>query len=174
MVVTSSQQAPGDLEQVRELLNSWWIPNDVRVPEDRFDAYVAAHHPGLPVSELRRLRALRDDVRAVVEGAALLPSLDGWIPKLKVRPRLVDDGHEVTFDAGESVAGTLLSIVLRAVQNGTWPRLKACPDCRWVFFDPTRNGTKRWCLMNAGSPAGRACGTIAKVRRFRERQRGEE
>ena len=69
-VVTSSQQAPGDLEQIRELLNSWVIPNDVRIPEDRFDAYVAAHHRGLPPAELQRLRALRDDVRAVVECAS--------------------------------------------------------------------------------------------------------
>jgi predicted RNA-binding Zn ribbon-like protein len=172
-VVTSNQQAPGDLEQIRELLNSWVIPNDVRVPEDRFDAYVAAHHREMPPAALHTLRAFRDDVRAVVEGASPPSTLDGWIRKLKVRPHLVDDGPKVTFDAGESVAGALLSIVLRAVQDGTWPRLKACPDCRWVFFDPTRNGTKRWCLMNAGSPTGRACGTNAKVRRFRERQRSE-
>jgi predicted RNA-binding Zn ribbon-like protein len=39
-----------------------------------------------------------------------------------------------------------------------------------VFYDNTRNGGKRWCLMNAGGPDGRACGTIAKVRRYRDRQ----
>ncbi len=67
-------------------------------------------------------------------------------------------------------AGDYLAIVLAAIADRTWPRLKACPDCRWVFFDHTRNGSKRWCLMNAG-PTGRACGTIDKVRRFRQRQR---
>jgi predicted RNA-binding Zn ribbon-like protein len=172
-MVTSSQEAPGDLEQIRELLNSWLIPNDVRVPEDHFDKYVAAPHSPQSPTELHGLRALRDQVRAVVEMTAPLSSLDGWVTKLKVRPRFVDDGPKVTFDTGKSTAGALLSIVLCAVQDGTWGRLKACPDCRWVFFDRTRNGTKRWCLMNAGNPAGRACGTNAKVRRFRERQRAD-
>jgi predicted RNA-binding Zn ribbon-like protein len=37
-----------------------------------------------------------------------------------------------------------------------------------VFYDHTRNASKRWCLMNAGGPNGRACGTIAKVRRYRQ------
>ena len=40
------------------------------------------------------------------------------------------------------------------------------------FDHHTRNGGKRWCLMYAGGPQGRACGTIAKVRRYRERNRG--
>ena len=67
-------------------------------------------------------------------------------------------------------AGDFLAAVLAAVGAGTWKRLKACPDCHWVFYDNTRNGSKRWCLMYAGGPDGRACGTIAKVRRYRTRQ----
>ena len=66
-------------------------------------------------------------------------------------------------------AGDLLAAVVRAIGSGTWQRLKACPDCRWVFYDSTRNASKRWCLMYAGGE-GRACGTIAKVRRYRARQ----
>lgn len=167
-MVTSGQEAPGELERIRELLNSWRIPNDVRVPTDDFERYVGAHHRRRATADLRRLRALRDQLRAVVEGKAPPSSLDEWITRLKVRPRLVDDGPKVIFE-GSDDAGALLAIVLAAVQDGSWSRLKACPDCRWVFFDSTRNGTKRWCLMNAGSPTGRACGTNAKVRRFRER-----
>ena len=64
----------------------------------------------------------------------------------------------------------MLAAVVAAVGAGTWKRMKACPDCRWVFYDSTRNGSKRWCLMYAGGPDGRACGTIAKVRRYRARQ----
>jgi predicted RNA-binding Zn ribbon-like protein len=170
-VVTASQDAPGDLESVRELLNSWSIPNDVRVPVDRFDEFARAQRVK-PARERRHLRALRDDLRAVVEGAAVT-RLNPWIVRLKMRPLLAEGEVRLAFEGGGAIAGKYLAAVLRAVDDGTWGRLKSCPDCRWVFFDHTRNGTKRWCLMNAGSPTGRACGTNAKVRRFRERKRLE-
>ncbi|MGI4859348.1 MAG: CGNR zinc finger domain-containing protein [Janthinobacterium lividum] len=51
-----------------------------------------------------------------------------------------------------------------------WPRLKTCADCRWAFYDHTRNRSKRWCGMTKGGPDGRACGTIAKVGAYRARQ----
>jgi len=48
------------------------------------------------------------------------------------------------------------------------PRLKQCDadDCGWLFIDASRNRSRRWCDMGD-------CGNRAKVRRFRERQRGE-
>lgn len=46
-------------------------------------------------------------------------------------------------------------------------RVKACPPpdgCGWLFVDTSRNGSRVWCSM-------RVCGNVAKVRRFRSRQR---
>ena len=45
-------------------------------------------------------------------------------------------------------------------------RLRSCPgeDCGWHFEDATRNRSRRWCDMGD-------CGNVAKVRRFRSRQR---
>lgn len=45
-------------------------------------------------------------------------------------------------------------------------RMKICDndDCRWIFFDESRNRARRWC-------DDRACGNLLKVRRFRERQK---
>jgi len=49
------------------------------------------------------------------------------------------------------------------------PRLKACPDCRWVFFDhPQRH---KALVLDERRPDGAGLRTIAKVRRFRERRR---
>jgi predicted RNA-binding Zn ribbon-like protein len=47
---------------------------------------------------------------------------------------------------------------------GTWDRLKICaaPDCRWVFYDVSRNGAGRWCSM-------RSCGNRDKTRTYRQR-----
>lgn len=48
-------------------------------------------------------------------------------------------------------------------------RVRECAahDCEWLFFDESRNRSRRWCNMQT-------CGNRAKVDRFRARQRGAE
>jgi predicted RNA-binding Zn ribbon-like protein len=170
MVSTSTdpQAAPGLLEQVRGLLNTWVIPNDSRVPVDQFDAY--RRRRKLRPRDAATLRDLRDDLRAVVEGQVSADAtLTEWIERLGVRVVVMDDA--VQFRHGDGPGGEILVVALDAVATGRWSRLKACPDCHWAFYDRTRSGTKRWCLMNAGSPTGRGCGNIAKARRHRARQK---
>lgn len=153
------QAAPGPLEQVRTLLNTWRIPNDTRVPVDDLAGPGEAD-----------LRALRDDLRAVVEGTSDTDrTLTAWIERLGVTVAVEGGGLRFRHRAGPP--GDVLTVVLDAVADGTWRRLKACPDCRWAFYDNTRNGSKRWCLMEAAGPGSRGCGNIAKVRRHRERTR---
>ena len=163
------QGAPGELESVRELLNSWLVPNDTRVGEDRFDDFARVRR--IAPRQADPLRELRDDLRAGVEH---LPGADdrlnAWILRLRVTPTVRDGGIGYAHTGG--IAGQVVEAVVVAMASGSWARLKACPDCRWVFYDHTRNGLKRWCLMTAGdNPRGRSCGSIAKVRRFRERHR---
>lgn len=154
------QAAPGQLEQVRALLNTWRVPNDSRTPVDDLDE--KADDGGL--------RSLRDDLRAVVEGTNDIDrTLTSWIDRLGVTVA-VEHGR-LSFRHHAGARGDLLTIVLASVADGTWRRLKACPDCRWAFYDNTRNGSKRWCLMAASGPGSRGCGNIAKVRRHRERTR---
>lgn len=46
-------------------------------------------------------------------------------------------------------------------------RLKQCPapdGCGWLFYDVSKNATRRWCSM-------RMCGNGAKARRFQQRRR---
>ena len=163
-----TQEAPGTLEHVRDLLNTWGIPNDTRRPADRFDDF--AGRAGLTRQQAGELRALRDDLRAAVErqpgGADLV---NAWIARVDARPSLGGDGA-LAYTRNPGPVGDVVAAVLDAVAAGRWPRLKACPDCRWVFYDHTRNGSKRWCVMYAGGPEGRACGTIAKVRAHRARR----
>jgi hypothetical protein len=164
---SAGQVAPGALEQVRELLNSWLIPNDTRQPDDRFDDLASRRR--WTKRDAAVMRELRDDLRWVVEDAGTAAdSLTGWIGRLGMRP--VIEGGQITYRHDGSPAAGTFAIVMAAISAGSWTRLKACPDCRWVFYDNTRNGSKRWCLMTAGGPEGRACGTIAKVRRYRDRQ----
>jgi predicted RNA-binding Zn ribbon-like protein len=157
------QVAPVGLEPVRTLLNSWLIPNDTRQPTDNFAEFARARR--WRRSDAALVRELRDDLRHVVETADAGP-VNRWIERTALRPHAVADGIGYRHEAGP--AGDYVAAVVSAISAGTWTRLKACPDCHWVFYDNTRNGSKRWCLMYAGGPEGRACGTIAKVRRYRD------
>lgn len=49
---------------------------------------------------------------------------------------------------------------------GQLKRLKRCPGdhCGWLFYDTSKNASRRWCVMED-------CGTRAKVRSFRARQK---
>jgi hypothetical protein len=164
---SAGQLAPGALEQVRELLNSWLIPNESRLPDERFD--LLARQRGWTGTDASLVRELRDELRRQVErGQVDENGLNRWIGRLGMRPAIA--AGAVSYRHRGGPAGDILAVVVAAIGARTWPRLKACPDCRWVFYDNTRNASKRWCLMYAGGPEGRACGTIAKVRRYRDRQ----
>lgn len=53
--------------------------------------------------------------------------------------------------------------------EGERDRVKLCenPECRWAFYDTTKNRRRRWC-----NPA--QCGNVFKVRQFRARRRAED
>lgn len=164
----SDQVAPGSLEEVRVLLNTWLIPNDTRSAEDHLEEY--ARERGLAAPDRAVLRRVRDDLRHAVEGIVDADDvLNRWIDRLGVQPHVARG--ELTFRHDGELAGHLIAACVAAVAAGRWRRLKACPDCRWVFYDHTRNAGKRWCVMTASGPDGRSCGSIAKVRAYRERAR---
>jgi predicted RNA-binding Zn ribbon-like protein len=64
--------------------------------------------------------------------------------------------------------GALLAIVVVAIADGSWSRLKICPghDCGWAFYDGSRNRSGRWCSMSV-------CGGREKARaHYRRHRRG--
>ena len=177
--------APGELELVRRFLNTWKVPNDTRVPVDGLPGLLrdpsarAERFPGAPfgpgdTEEL--LVKMRDDLRGALGGAEGWEGmLDRWLLRYPMVARVRSEGGRATvrYEAAPEAgfAGWVAAAVARALEEGAWERLKACPDCRWVFYDRTRSKTKVWCGMFAGD-GGRACGTIAKVKRYRQRRRG--
>jgi hypothetical protein len=166
-MVTDSQSAPGKLEDVRTLLNTVWIPNDTRQRRDDLAAYLRRRR--LSDADGKALAGIRDDLREVLKDSGRIDHLlNSAVARLGIG--LIIEGGTVTFSHSGGMARELLATVLHAVQDGTWTRLKACPDCEWVFYDRTRNASKRWCVMTASKVGGRSCGTLAKVRAFRQRQ----
>lgn len=176
------QAAPGELEAVRRFINTWTIPNDTRKATDALPELIRARrwssefprHPRSRADSLDRLLRLRADLRSACEGAARGDTaLNDWFNHvaLSVKARSAGGTTKLVVEATEaSFVGHIVAVVANAIATGDWPRLKTCPDCRWAFYDHTRNGKKRWCGMTKGGPSGRACGTIAKVTAYRARE----
>jgi predicted RNA-binding Zn ribbon-like protein len=175
-----SSAAPEDLEQVRTFLNSWWIPNDTRRPVDDLAELAAdrdrwiERFPRIPPprrSEVPALAALRDQLRGAL-GRAHPTVLQSAVDADEWRVELTEPGTEPAVRVvprRRTTASAIVAIVIDAVGAGRWARLRACPDCGWVFYDTSRNARRTWCSMTAAGGA-RGCGSIAKTRAYRARQ----
>jgi predicted RNA-binding Zn ribbon-like protein len=176
----SSSDAPGELEELRTFLNTWWVPNDTRRPVDDL-AMLAGDHdqwsgalPSVPPpnrSAVPSLRALRDELRANL-GISHPVALAGLVDSQRWHVALTDPGTEPAIrlvPQRRTTAASLLAIAVDAIATGRWHRLRACPDCGWVFYDSSRNARRTWCSMT-GAGGARACGSIAKTRAYRARR----
>jgi predicted RNA-binding Zn ribbon-like protein len=119
--------------------------------------------------ELRRAIRALCYVNAGEELDATAPQvLDEAAERAGLRLRFDDSGEARLAPGARGVDGAhgrLLAIVAEAMRDGTWGRLKACrsDDCRWVFYDASKNHSRAWCSMAL-------CGNRAKARSFRERR----
>jgi predicted RNA-binding Zn ribbon-like protein len=60
--------------------------------------------------------------------------------------------------------GTILAPLLAAALTGSLVRLKTCRNCRWAFYDYSKNRSGTWCAMAL-------CGSRAKAKRHYRRMR---
>lgn len=129
-------------------------------------------------SDLRRAVRLREGLRALLVAnnepdsdatdapdalddlAALAQDLPLVLDVHADPPRLVP---RATGPVDQALA-RVLAAVTESVAAGTWPRLKVCrqPNCRWAYYDHSRNRSRAWCDMST-------CGNRAKARAYRQR-----
>jgi predicted RNA-binding Zn ribbon-like protein len=119
---------------------------------------------------------LREAIRDAAAGrgtpaeAAAVAALDGFGSAHPVTVRL--GSSPLPFaPVGTGIPGfteRVLGILAAAAIDGTWQRLKACPNdrCRWLFYDHSRNRSRTWCSMGV-------CGARSKMRTYRARRRAE-
>jgi predicted RNA-binding Zn ribbon-like protein len=118
---------------------------------------------------------LRSGIRAALDvhadpAAEPLAAADAVLARL---PVLVSLSPEVLAPspalppARHALAGLALAWA-RMVLTGEADRLKRCAEdsCGWVFWDVSKNHSRRWCSM-------RVCGNRAKARTYAARQRRE-
>lgn len=182
MVMSKRRQAPGDLERVRQFVNTREIGHVSDRIEDPPALAAWLELQGLAEPGVRATRAdvaraaelreaLRETLLAHTAGdeppAGACRALDAAAARARLRLRFSERGSaELAPDAGgvDGALGRLLAIVHDSIAQGTWSRLKACREheCEWAFYDHTKNRSGAWCSMQR-------CGNRAKARAFRER-----
>jgi predicted RNA-binding Zn ribbon-like protein len=171
------RQAPGELELVRRFCNSINRENGAErfrtaTALDRW--LVSEGQPPVHASRagLLRVIALRESLHRLAVGNASgvddpgawdsLADVAGDVSFRVVRDR---DGIELqpTGSTVDALIGRLVAIVLASRSDGSWARLKACRNCHWIVFDPSKNRSSRWCSMTA-------CGGRHNAREYRRRR----
>ena len=174
--------APGELELVREFVNTLDLEDgeEQLASAEALAAWLAEHgldpDPRPSASDLDRTIRVREAVRGLLlaNNGRPLPAdaaaeLESAAARVSVRVDVDADGRVALSPSGggaDGLIGRLLGIVARTQVEGTWARLKACPDetCAWAFYDESRNSSRTWCSMAE-------CGNRAKTRRYRTRKR---
>jgi predicted RNA-binding Zn ribbon-like protein len=174
----ANHPAPGELWRVQRLINTRDLEDgrDDLASADALGPWLVAH--GLASEEERfgdddlgRVRAFREALRTLLLShngepvdAAAVSELDAAAREASLVVGFAPDGVPRLEGAG-GVLARLLAIIAHAQADGTWARLKTCPadDCRWAFYDFSRNHSRTWCSMSV-------CGNRAKARTYRSRQ----
>jgi predicted RNA-binding Zn ribbon-like protein len=174
--------APGRLGVVQAFLNTL----DVESGTESLDTTVAAGRwllaaglcerpPRIDSNGLDTLLGLREQLRdlAAANGSgsvhpATIDALNRIGQSARLTPIIDGDGLVRFMPAEAGLRGAvaqILELVHRTQLEGTWARLKCCPEhtCRWVFYDRSRNRSGTWCSMAV-------CGNRTKARTFRARR----
>jgi predicted RNA-binding Zn ribbon-like protein len=129
---------------------------------------------------LEDLLGLREFLRRIVETVAAdqevptrdVKRLNGFLEWADVRHRMhkTPEGLKLEtvplVDDDDWLVGAIALSAAEFLTSGDRSRLKVCGNsgCRWVFYDDTKNRSRRWCDSNL-------CGNLFKVRRYRSRHR---
>jgi predicted RNA-binding Zn ribbon-like protein len=161
-----------DLEEESDLLSeadaaSAWL----------VDAGLLSPDAAITPADLEQAQTVRECIRRLLEpgdgdlqNSAALGPLRELADKHPLRLAVGDDGVLALENPRHSNLGDglldLLLIIRQAQQDGTWSRLRLCasPDCRWGFYDRSRNQQGNWCNMAL-------CGNRLKNRQLRARRR---
>lgn len=177
----AEQVEPAHVALLRSFLNTRDLDGD----SDRF-----SHPAGLRIwlqeqgllvlheeptaADLDLARSLRDGLRSAAEARAhgevlatgALDSAAAALP-LRVSFAAARPGLEPVQSGVSGALAEVLVAVAESTADGSWDRIKLCAadDCRWSFYDVSKNRSRTWCDMSV-------CGNRRKSRAYRERRRG--
>jgi predicted RNA-binding Zn ribbon-like protein len=176
MVIVSERDPLEPAELIEAFCNTRKLEEGV----DVLDAGWLVDHGLLPAGsrlgaeELARARAVREALRQLAlanNGHGTAAAEAGRVVDRQARR----SGLAVRFTpyaevkpathGADGALGRVLAATAAAMGDGTWRRLKAChaETCRWVYYDRSRNESRRWCSMEI-------CGNRSKARSYRVRR----
>jgi predicted RNA-binding Zn ribbon-like protein len=179
----AEREAPGDLGLVQAFVNTVDLgegPDELKDP-NTLKAWMVARNlmdetQPVEASDVRHAVAVREAMRGAIganTGFPLYPvdsaTLNEVASASRLRIRFGPDGRPRLEPEASGVVGALGRVVAAlyaASRDERWARLKLCgdPQCRWAFYDLSRNHSSRWCDMAS-------CGNRQKARRFRKRSK---
>ncbi len=142
----------------------------------------AAADPDTGARALARVRRVRDALReltdAVVERRKAAPAALGEVNRamrarevieLEATDHGVRVGHRHVGDPVDDALARLAEPIVHEISGGHPERLRICDNdtCRWIFYDGSPTGRRRWCSMAS-------CGNRAKAARHRARLKGAD
>ncbi len=176
--------APAELEVVRSFVNTL----DLESGEDaiatggalgmwlREQGLLDEHDSDPGDEELEAARALREALRRLAAtnageqldatAAAVINEVGATSP---VQVEVSADGRlwlSPRGRGGRRAIARLLAMAYTAMADGSWERLKPGGNdaCQWLFFDRSKNQSRRWCTMET-------CGNVMNARAYRARRR---
>ncbi len=174
--------APGGLVLVQRFVNTrtYLSGGDLLADAEEATAWLTGHgllEAGERIGEKERERLVefREDLRKLLLANNGMPgsdtqALNDLVTSVELRVQFGSDGRPGLESAPggglvERVVGRLLVEVVRAEAEGRWDRLKACSneECRWAFYDASKNRSGRWCTMQV-------CGVRHKMSAYRKRK----
>jgi predicted RNA-binding Zn ribbon-like protein len=181
--VEAARRAPGRLELVRAFINTLDLDPDEETlisPEAlarwlRERELIGATDV-LTAADLERALSVREGLRDLLDARAHGHTSDSAIRSLELAAATAP--LRVSFDENgatkldplasglDRAVAELFAIIAEATIAGTWTRLKVCAahNCRWAYYDRSKNHSRSWCNMAV-------CGNRAKARQYRERRR---
>lgn len=139
--------------------------------------------PPLPIKEeeleqLTNLRELMEHIALSVSSNNVinkteLKALNIYLEKNTLKPQLVKQKEHfklrtdsLKLDTWQKVMSEITYSFAKTISEGKTERIRRCsnPDCKWFYYDNTRNKSKIYCTNNL-------CGNLMKVRRFREKNK---
>ncbi|CAM3942611.1 CGNR zinc finger domain-containing protein [Cohnella lubricantis] len=131
------------------------------------------------LAELKRLRSLMlAIVHELVQGrepsSDAVASLNATLSQGAVIRKLAAEDGRFTLRQTPAASGwqqimaEIAATFAEMLVHNEPSRVRICdnPDCLWVYYDETRNRSKRYC-------DDKMCGNVMKVRRFRARRKAE-
>jgi predicted RNA-binding Zn ribbon-like protein len=152
----------------------WLGERGIAHADDEADGPPFARDPADALARVRAVReALREVAHAVAEERTADPSALVEVHRaLGARERIelvpapdgVSIGHSHVGDPLDDALARLADPLVQEIRTGHGHRIRICDNhsCRWLFYDESRAGRRRWCDMAT-------CGNRAKAARHRAR-----